>query len=555
MLTQIHIENFTIITRLELDLQSGMTVLTGETGAGKSILVDALVLVLGGRADSKLIRHGCDRCDITAVFDVGNIPLAQQWLVDHQFDAQEDCFLRRTLTRDGKSRSTINGQPAPLQLLRELGVLLVNIHGQHEHQTLVKRDEQRALLDAYGGHTALVAEVAALYTDWRASQDKYEALQALANNQDARTELLHYQVRELDALALGDGELIELEKEHKQLANADHVLAACQLALQLTVDQEEGCVLTLLNNAQAALETVKEVDERVVNGAALLNTAIIQVDEAVSELRHYVDHVEQNPERLAEVEQRLQTIYDVARKHKISPAQILDLHRQLADELQQFATHEEKLQQLAHHIDDLAKKYRKIAQQLSKKRTKAAEQLAKQVTESMQELGMVGGQLAIHLDPHPEEKFSAHGLEKVEFHVSANPGQPLQPLQKVASGGELSRISLAIQVITAQGDATPTLVFDEVDVGIGGGTAAIVGRLLKTLGDTAQVLCVTHLPQVAAQAHHHCQVGKSVIDHVTHTQVRPLSHPEKVQEVARMLGGLKITEQTLAHARELLETA
>jgi DNA repair protein RecN (Recombination protein N) len=553
MLTHVHIQNFTIIDELDLELHAGMTTLTGETGAGKSIIIDAVQLALGGRADNKAIRHGCDRADITLTFDLQKIPAAQRWLSENDFSSDNDCILRRTISTDGRSRNTINGQAAPLQLMRELGNFLINIHGQHEHQSLLKRDEQRQLLDHYAGHSALLTDVEKYYAAWFDAQKKLDDLQTLAHSGGARSELVSYQVQELDKLALEENELATLEQEHKQLSNADSLLEKCQQAWQLASGDEDSSAITLLNAAQTALAAVSNIDPKIQAANALIETAIIQTQEASEELRDYLDRLELNPERLRFVEQRLQTIYDMARKHRIPPEELTALHARLKNELSEVANVDERLAALQTLIAEQANAYKISAQKLTQSRIKASKKLSPLVTASMHRLGMPGGRFDIQFESLAEQ-FSAQGLERLEFMVSANPGQPLQALSKVASGGELSRISLAIQVITAQTEVTPTLVFDEVDVGIGGSTAAIVGELLRTLGNTTQVLCVTHLPQVAARGHHHLQINKHSTKNTTTTEIRALNPEEKVHEIARMLGGLTITDQTLAHAKEMLET-
>jgi DNA repair protein RecN (Recombination protein N) len=544
MLQHIHIQNFTIIQQLELELQTGLTALTGETGAGKSIIVDALELALGGRTDSSLIRHGCDRCDISTTFYLKYLPDAKQWLSKHDFELNDDTLiLRRTITQDGRSRGYIQGQSAPLQQLKDLGNLLVNIHGQHEHQSLMKRDAQRLLLDSHAGQLALVKEVSSHYQTWHKAQTALDTLRAQDNT--ARRELLRYQVQELDTLALADNELEKLEQEHKQLANASQLIADGHAALNIMTEHE-------LNRACHLLKSIQSIDSAVTPTTELLNSVIIQTEEAINELRRYLDDLELNPERLLFLEQRLQAIYDLARKHRITPENLSKRHQELAAELKQLENADSHLEALEETLKTALLKYDAAAKKLTKQREKIAKTFSAEVTERMQTLGMPGGKFSAHIEPLTEP--SMYGLEKIEFQVSANPGQPLQSLSKVASGGELSRISLAIQVMAAQSDTTPTLIFDEVDVGIGGGTAEIVGNLLRALGKTSQVLCVTHLPQVASKGHHHLQVQKQTVDGNTVTQIQILTADEKVQEIARMLGGLKITKQTLAHAKEMIET-
>jgi len=553
MLQHLSIQNFTIIKQLDLEFQMGMTVLTGETGAGKSILIDALLLALGERGDSKMIQAHCDRCTITASFNIKQLPDAQQWLAEHDLVVDDDCQLRRILTRDGRSRGYINGQVVPLQLLRELGGILISIHGQHEHQTLLKTDQQRILLDNYADHDALVKEIAQVYAVWRKTQEKFQTLTAESQQREARLELVQYQVKELAELALQENEVAELDKEHRQLANAENILASTQNAIHLLAEMEEGSIISSLGKVQNLLAGKNDLDAKLTNATELLNSAAIQLEEAVAELSNYSERIDLSAERLHWLEQRLSAIHEMARKHRVTPAELFGLQQRLSEELQTLLTSSTRLEQLQQEMDASIAKYKTIAQKLSKSREKTAKQLAAEIEKSIRQLGMPGGHFAITCETTATDQFSAHGLDRIEFQVSANPGQPLQPLAKVASGGELSRISLAIHVLTAQKDATATLIFDEVDVGIGGGTAEIVGRLLRKLGGAAQVLCVTHLPQVAALGHQHLQVGKTISADHTETEVRELNKDAKIKEIARMLGGIKITEQTLAHAREMVD--
>lgn len=550
MLIQLCIQNFAVISELELELKSGMTVLTGETGAGKSILIDALLLALGGRADNTCIQNGQDRCIISAAFDIQTLNAANQWLQQQELQQDNECVLRRIITSDGRSRGFINGQPVTIQTLRELGNLLISIHGQHEHQTLLKPDKQRILLDLYGGHITLAKKVNDLYQQWHKTREELQHLIALSAQRTAKQDLLTYQVQELDQLALQENELMQLDQEQKQLANADHLLENCQNALNYLSDNEENNVLNFLNAAQQQLNHLKKFDKQLDNTSDLLNNAEIQLQEASNELRNYLEHIELDPERLSQVEQRLSIIHEIARKHHVPPKEIIHLHQQLRTELDQLTHSDAHLKNLEQQLLNLANEYQTTAQELSRARHNAAAKLAPQIEKSIQQLGMPNGKFTVQFETTKE--FSAHGLEKLEFYVSTNPGQTLQPLAKIVSGGELSRISLAIHVLTAKNDAKPTLIFDEVDVGIGGGTAEIVGRLLRSLSKSAQILCVTHLPQVAALGHQHLQIKKIVKKNSTQIAVTELDNNAKIQEIARMLGGVKVTEQTLAHASEMV---
>ncbi len=555
MLTHIQLRNFAIVEQLALDFGHGFTVLTGETGAGKSILLDALGLALGDRAEAGVIRHGADRAEITVSFDLAALPEAAGWLREHELDADGECLIRRTVNRSGPSRAYINGQQCPVQSLRELGEMLVDLHGQHEHQSLLRRDAQRQLLDDYADHDALLGQVAETYRAWKARLAELDRLGGSADNREARLELLRYQVEELEALGLGEGELENLEQEHARLANAQRLLETGQGALLRLNDGDDATLSGELGHVLAELQGIERIDSTLGATTELLATALIQLREGASELRHYLDRIDLDPERLAEVEQRLETIHDLARKHHIAPENLAGLLPELQAELSGLEDADSRLAALQQEIDGLAARYAEQAGELGKSRRKAARKLAKAVTASMQELGMEGGRFDIDFDELALDKATAAGLERVEFQVSANPGQPLKPLTKVASGGELSRISLAILVITAQRARIPTLVFDEVDVGIGGRVAEIVGLQLRALATNRQVLSVTHLPQVAAQGHHHLQVSKDKGRDTTATHITPLSADQRVDEVARMLGGIEITPQTLSHAREMIERA
>ncbi len=550
MLRQINIKNFAIIDNLDLELKSGMTVVTGETGAGKSIVIDALDVALGDRADSKMIRHGCDRCEIALTFDITHIPAAQQWLQAKDFDNENnEVLIRRVTTTEGRSRNYINGQSATLQQLRDMGKLLIHIHAQHENQSLIKKDEQRQLLDAYANHTNLLNKVSEHYQHWQHIKNEITQLQTGDTDTQARLELLTYQVNELDALQLQENEIDTLHAEHKLLANADTLLTNYQQALNLLTDNDDATILSQLYQVRSILadnaDHMKDIIE-------LLQNAEIQITEASQELRHYFDSVEVNPQRLQEVESRLALLHDTARKHKVTPEQLYERQLSLQTELSNLQNCEQRLAELIQQEQSALTDYLSTAKRLQASRKKASKKLNKLVSDSIQRLGMPEGHFAIDITEDKNTNPTIHGIDHVQFMVSANPGQPLRPLAKVASGGEMSRISLAIQVITAQTDATPSLIFDEVDVGIGGGTAEIVGQLLKKLGHTAQVLCITHLPQVAAQGDHHLMIGKHSVDNSTASTINFLSPEARIDEIARMLGGVKITQQTLAHAKEML---
>jgi DNA repair protein RecN (Recombination protein N) len=554
MLLHLTIENFTIIQHLELEFKSGMTVLTGETGAGKSILIDALLLALGGRTDNRCVKAGEERCSITAEFAVQHLPAVRAWLEEHDLIAEEDCLLRRTLTADGRSRAFINGQAVPVQFLRELGSLLISIHGQHEHQSLLKADKQRFMLDAYAGHLMLVQKIQALYSSWQKKQEMLEELKLQSAQREAQLALLNYQVNELNQLALQPGEIELLDKEQRHHAHREQLLANVQQVLSLLSESEENTILQLLNKAQYLLASAQSIDETLASVNELISNAFIQLNEAESELRHYLDRIEFDPERLAFVEQRLSVIHELARKHRAPSNELPLIHQQLQATLTQLQNSDSAIEALEADIKQIASDYLENAKLLTAQRKEAAKQLTPAIEKHLQQLNMPGSSFAISFLPNDNKEFASYGLERLEFQVSTNPGHPLQSLAKIVSGGELSRISLAIHVLTAQKDTTPTLIFDEVDVGIGGSTAEVVGRLLQTLGQCVQVFCVTHLPQVAALGHQHFRVSKIIENDNTVTHVEALETENKIYEIARMLGGVKVTPQTLAHAREMVES-
>ncbi|HEX6550502.1 MAG TPA: DNA repair protein RecN [Gammaproteobacteria bacterium] len=555
MLTHIAIRDFAIIDSLELDLGAGMSVLTGETGAGKSILVDALGLVLGDRADAGVVRQGAERAEISAEFDLRDMPGVVAWLEQQELGADGECILRRIIGADGRSRGQINGRSVPMQLLKELGEQLVDIHGQHEHQSLLRRYTQLQLLDGYGQHQSLLAEVAQVYSDWKHAHQQFSELRAAAANRDARLEMLRYQVSELDALKLEPGEAARLDEEHKRLANSGRLAEGAQSALASLYEDEEGSAYQLLSQAARELEKLAALDPRLSSVREILTGAEVQLSEAGDTLRHYLADMDMDPQRLQWVEDRLGVLHELARKHRIEPQDLLQRFQELSGELTQLERAEITLQELETRLQTLRDAYLRAAGSLHALRIKTATGLGKKVSAVMQELGMPGGKFAVEVNSIDSERFTANGTDSVEFMVSANKGQPLKPLAKVASGGELSRISLAIQVIAAQATAIPSMVFDEVDAGIGGGVAEIVGRRLRALGETRQVLCVTHLPQVASQAHQHLRVSKQTQAKTTLTRIEALDRKLQVEELARMLGGIEITETTRKHAREMLARA
>jgi DNA repair protein RecN (Recombination protein N) len=555
MLVHLSVHNYAIVEHLDLELARGMSVITGETGAGKSIMLDALGLTLGDRAEPGVVRPGADKADILASFDLADIPEARAWLNERDLESTGPCILRRVITAEGRSRGYINGTPCPLGDLKALGELLIDIHSQHEHQSLLKTDTHRRLLDEYAGAGELARQVQLAAQRWRQIHQEIERLSNSGDEQRARHQLLSYQLEELENLALGDDELEQLETDQKNLTNAEALFGICRQVIDLCSENDSGNVLSALTASLNRLGGTHNPPHALGEAASMISSAQIQVEEAVGELNRFLDHFDADPARLQQIDERLGTIYSLARKHRIQPNELAQMHQKLLDEIETLAANDESIERLSEELAAYGRHYQEKARELSSLRQQAANQLATAVEEEIQRLGMPGGRFSIELHAHGSEAMQPYGLEQVELMVSANPGQPLRALAKVASGGELSRISLAIQVITAQTSRVPTLVFDEVDVGIGGPTAEIVGQLLRRLGERGQVLTVTHLPQVAAQGHHHLFVHKVRGSEETRTAVSHLNKGERVEEVARMLGGIDLTKESLAHAKKMVVTA
>ena len=554
MLTHILIQDLAIVSRLELDYASGLTALTGETGAGKSILIDALGLALGDKADATAIRAGRERAEVVASFDLSHCPAARAWLAEQELEDEGDCIVRRLIVREGRSRTFVNGRPASANQLRDLGDLLVDIHGQHAHQSLLRPNDQRALLDAYGRHLDLAATVVAAFREFRGLDRQLGEMAAASTDRNERLDLLRFQVDELAALNLTAAEIPILDQEQRRLSNLGRLQEATARVLQTLADGEPA-VEDQLRAAGSDIAELEGIDPGLGETRELLEGAAIHAHEAATSLRHYLDGLDLDPAALETVESRLAQIHDLARKYRVFPVQLPDLLESRNAELQSLEHADLTLDALRTGRDTAWDAFNAQAGRLGEARRSAASRLADTVTRAMQELGMTGGRFCVRLEPQGPEQAGPGGLERAEFLVSANPGQPLQPLARVASGGELSRISLAIQVATAECGSVPTLVFDEVDVGIGGGVAEIVGRLLRRLGKSRQVLCVTHLPQVAAQAHRQLRVRKETVGGETHTRIEHLEGDSRVEEIARMLGGTEITRRTRDHASEMIDRA
>lgn len=551
MLAQLTISNFAIVRELEIDFHAGMTAITGETGAGKSIAIDALGLCLGNRADGSMVRLGANRADICARFTLVDTPSAKLWLAENQLDEGHDCLLRRTISNDGRSRGFINGTPVPLSQLRELGQHLIQIHGQHAHQLLLKPEHQKHLLDAYSDQPLLLADMRKAYQNWHHSCRQLALYQQQISERESRRQLLQYQLKELNEFAPQQGEYEQIDQEYKLLANSGQLLSLSQSALYLLADGEDQNIVSLLYSARNKLTELAELDSKMNDLISMLDDASIQVSEASDELRHYSERLDMDPNRLFELEQRLSRQMNLARKHHVRPEELPEHHRQLLEEQQSLDDQEINQAELSEAVKVHYQQAVTIAANLHDKRQFFADELTQLITQSMQALSMPHGkfQIEVHFEP---EHLGSEGADRLEFQVTTNPGQPLQALAKVASGGELSRIALAIQVITAQKMETPALIFDEVDVGISGPTAAIVGRLLRQLGESTQVMCVTHLPQVAGCGHQHYFVSKETDGEVTETQMTRLDKKARLQELARLLGGSEVTRNTLANAKELL---
>ena len=555
MLEHIHIRDFAIIDETDLELGVGTTVLTGETGAGKSILVDALGLVLGDRSDSTAVRHGCKRAEISASFSISAMPGVCNWLTEHDLDSDGDCVLRRVINADGGSRAYINGQQVPLQSMRSLGQQLVDIHGQQTHQSLVRATVQRDLLDIHGGHSDLCKNVAHAFLEWQQTRDQWREISSARNDRMAKRDLLRYQVSELEALDLSVGELDSLDQEHRTLANSDRLAQGIQEALLILFDDESNAVQPRLAGVSINLADLSTIDARLEETAKLITETEIQVSEAADNLQRYLSSMDTDPARLEWVELRLAAVQDLARKHRVEARELSTHFQKLRSELDQLEHIDEQIDELQAKLERTQIQYVMRAKKLGDKRKKTAKALAADVSTVMQQLGMPGGRFEIGVEHDTDAEYSANGLDRIEFLVSANPGQPPKSMRKVASGGELSRISLAIQVVAADATRIASLVFDEIDAGIGGGVAEIIGRRLRHLGASHQVLCVTHLPQVASQAHHHFRVSKLTDGKTTRTKLHAVSNQEQVEELARMLGGIEITEKTREHAREMIAEA
>lgn len=537
---------------LELDFKAGMTSITGETGAGKSIAIDALGLCLGNRSDANTVRNGASKTEVSARFSLADVPLAKRWLEDNDLELDNECILRRTIGADGRSRAYINANPVPLAQLKSLGQLLIGIHGQHAHHAMLKSEHQLTLLDNYANHQLLLDAVNHSYQRCKTVEKELKQLETSQQQRLARKQLLQYQVEELNEFAIEENEFEKIEAEHKKLANGTELVQSCQNQLLLLQENDQGSIESLLNDAINQAQVLEGYDPKLENITSMLNDAFIQVQESTTELTHYLNGLELDPEHFAYLEQRLSKVMQLSRKHQVKPNELYPHHQALLSELNELGSDENKLEDIQLQLLQCKEHYLEHAKKLHQSRRRYAKELDKKVTHSIHELNMPKGKFTIDIQFN-EDSMSTNGCDHIEFLVSTNPGQALQSLAKVASGGELSRIGLGIQVITAKKVATPTLIFDEVDVGISGPTAAVVGRMLRMLGDSTQVFCVTHLPQVAGNGHQHMFVDKRTKAGNTETSMVPLDKPRRIEELARLLGGDMITNNTLANAKELLQ--
>jgi len=555
MLMNLQVRDFAIVEKIDIEFDSGMTVLTGETGAGKSILVDALGLVLGERGSAQLVRDGAKRAEFSAEFEVAELEAARNWLREQSLDVDDECLLRRIINADGRSRAFINGNAVPLSQLKTLGELLLDIHGQHFHQSLARRPVQRDLLDHFGGLLEQRADVASCFSSWTAIADRLKTLLDADANRASRLDLLTFQLQELESLGLEDGEPDALKRERQILQNSGRLVDGVSSALDALIDSDAANANSLIAEAARSIGALAAYDSSLEPLTEMLTSASIQVSEASESLRRYADDIDMDPARRDWIEERLDAIQAIARKHRVSADEVPALEAQLRSEFEELKNSEERGRELEIQAVAMREEFLAKAAALSKARSKAARSFSKAVTDAMSGLGMPGGTFEVAITRLATDDARPWGIDDIEFLISANPGQKPQPLAKIASGGELSRMSLSIQVIASDGSAIPTMVFDEVDSGVGGGVAEMVGRRLQEIGENRQVLCVTHLPQVASLADQHFRISKVTDGKSTRTGLQVLGKEERVEELARMLGGVEITTKTLEHAAEMLAGA
>lgn len=554
MLTQIHIRDLATIESLQLSLHGHCTMITGETGAGKSIFIEAIELALGGRGSANVVRPGKEKAEISLCFEIGKFAAVIEKLkaMDLYHD-EEECIIRRVITVDGRSRCYVNGSPVTAQLVKELGELLFHLHSQHEQQVLLKSDTQRDMLDRYADQLSLAAQVKQAAESWKALDQHIKTLKEKSLERNDRCEYLRFQLDELNALKLQTGEWETLEAEHRRLTHSEELLRNLQHVAQLLSGDEHQNAISLLNDARKTLETVQAMENKASNWINTADSALIQVTDLESEITNYLESTQLDPDKLQQIEERVSHIFNLARKHKVSPQELISLQERLSNEFNLLNSSDETILQLEQQLLTIKQSYDQLATALSTGRKKAAVKLEKEITTTIRSLSLPHGEFKIVLEPEAMN-LSLHGNEKIIFLIKTNPDQALQAL-KVISGGELSRLSLAAHLALANHTSIPTLVFDEVDTGLSGATAEKIGKLLRKLGESYQVFCVTHQPQVAACGHHHLLVEKYFIEKSTHTTLRIIDNDHRKKELARMLGGEKITQKTLAHAEELLALA
>ncbi len=550
MLRSLQIRNFAIIDEIDITFNDDMTVLTGETGAGKSILIDALSLVLGERGSSNLIRNKEKRAEYTAEFEITNNSHALNWLIEKSLDNENECILRRTISPDGKSRSFINGNTVNLQSLKSLGELLVDIHGQHFHQSLCKKNVQRDLLDHFGGLSVTKNKIKRIFNEWKELSDQLSKMIEGNTNKEDRIDLLSFQLKELDELALISGEYDSLNSEFKKISNIEKINKGINSLIDCLQSNEITNVEQMLNDSIKNIDTLATFDNSLEETKNLLSEAEINVSEAIGNLSRYGESIDYDNQKSREIEERINTIISLSRKHRVDPDELIDTKIQIEKELNELNNSQTSIDEAERHLSDLRKKYDDLASELTKKRSDSAKKLSGLVADSMNELGMTGGIFEVEITP--SNNISQHGNDDITFHISANPGQKPQPLSNIASGGELSRMSLAIQVITSNGTNIPTMIFDDVDSGIGGAIAEVVGNKLKDLGQNKQVLCVTHLAQVASKGSSHIRINKLTDNKKTKIYASKLNPDERIEEIARMIGGIELTEKTREYAKEML---
>jgi len=552
MLLQLNIQNFAIVRSLDIDWQQGMTTITGETGAGKSIAIDALGLCLGDRATTNVVRPKSKKAELSATFEISHNIEAQQWLTQQEITTDSECILRRVISAEGRSKAYINGSPVPLTQLKEIGRLLINIHGQHDHQLIVKTSEQRKIIDAFADHQELLDGVKYYYHQWRDLTNELSRLQESKLQREAKQQLLQYQVNELNEFSLQLGEFESLELDYKRHSNGQHLLNETLHSLQLLSENEQFNVIDHLRQSCEQISQLSSLDNQLTNITQILNESLVQIEDANQELKAYYQRLELDPQAYRIIEERYSLAIQLAKKHQVSPELLPTFHQDLLQELQLISSDESRLNCVNEEIEKCRQSYQEASLQLSHSRVGAAEQLSNLISNSMHELNMPHGKFHVTVESQKNNELSLHGADQIDFLVSLNPGQALEAMNKVASGGELSRISLAMQVILADKVVTPTLIFDEVDVGISGPTASMVGAKLQQLANNTQVICVTHLPQVACKGHQQLFVTKLTDGEHTETKVTELSNNGRVQEIARLLAGDTITDNSLANAQELL---